>query len=154
MAMTSSIAPLRAFALAVPLLLSGCADAQPKPPDRATQTPTIIEEVLRYGLHQFAPRDEGAESALCVAVREGNLPIDPSPFIMRRLNNRKAQPQSACQAARTFIAGPIEWLRDDEVSVRGGYLRPSDGEMRLAYRVVRENGRWVCLGPIVSSDPL
>ena len=155
-AMTKSIAPISAFALAVPLLLAGCAgaDAQPKPLDRATQTPLIIEEVLRYGIHQFAPKEDGAEGALCVAVREGNLPTDPSPSIMRRLSNKQAQPQSECKAAKTLIAGPIEWLRDDEVRVKGGYLRASEGETRLAYRVVRENGRWVCVGPIISWDPL
>ena len=154
--MTKPITQLSAFALAVPLLLAGCAGAyaQPKPPDRASQVPLIIEEVLRYGIQQFAPKEAGAESALCVAVREGALPRDPSPSIMRRLGNLQAQPQSECKASRTLSAGPIEWLRDDEVRVKGGYLRASEGETRLAYRVVREHGRWVCVGPIISWDPL
>ena len=116
--------------------------------------PLIIEEVLRYGIHQFAPKEDGAESSLCVAVREGALLTDPSPAIMRRLNNKQAQPKSECKAARTLIAGPIEWLRDDEVRVKGGYVRATEGEARLAYRVVRENGSWVCVGPIISADPL
>jgi hypothetical protein len=154
--MTRSISRVSGFALAVPLLLAGCAgaNAQPKPPDRGAQVPLIIEEVLRYGIHQFAPKEDGAESALCVAVREGALLTDPSPSIMRGLNNKQAQPKSECKAARTLIAGPIEWLRDDEVRVKGGYVRATEGEAHLAYRVVREHGRWVCVGPIISADPL
>lgn len=154
--MTKPIKPLSAFALAVPLLLAGCAgaDAQPKPLDRASQVPLIIEEVLRYGIHQFAAKEAGAEGALCVAVREGALPADPSPSIMRRLGNTQALPQSECKTSKTLIAGPIEWLRGDEVRVKGGYLRASEGETRLAYRVVRENGRWMCVGPVISWDPL
>jgi hypothetical protein len=152
---TKSKTPLSGLALAVPLLLAGCAgaNAQPKPPDRGAQVPLIIEEVLRYGIHQYAPKGDGAESPLCVAVRDGGLPMDPSPSIMRGLNNKQVQPKSECKAARTLIAGPIEWLRDDEVRVKGGYLRATEGEARFAYRVVRENGRWVCVGPIISSDP-
>lgn len=154
--MTGSIAPLSQLALALPLLLAGCAgvDSPPAAPDRSTQAALIIEEVLRYGIHQFAPKGDRAESALCVAVREGGPPMDPSPSMMRGLNNRLAQPKSGCQAARTLIAGPIEWLRDDEVRVKGGYLRATEGETRLEYRVVREHGRWVCVGPIISADPL
>ena len=80
--------------------------------------------------------------------------MDPSPAMMVRLNSKQLQPQSKCRATKTLIAGPIEWLRDDEVRVRGGYLRATEGETRLAYRVVRESGRWECLGPIISWDPL
>ena len=150
------ITPISVLALAWPLLLGGCAgaDTQPKPLDRATQAPLIIEEVLRCEIHQFSSKADGADSSVCVAVREGNSPTDPDPSIMRRLNNKQIQPQSGCKAARTLIAGPIEWLRNDEVRVKGGYLRASEGETRLAYRVVRENGRWACVGPIISWDPL
>ena len=154
--MTESISPISAFVLVVPLLLAGCTgvDGKPKPMDRAIQAPLIIEEVLRYGIQQLAPKEDGVESAWCVAVREGSLPTDPGPAVMRRLGNKQAQPQSECKAAKTLIVGPIEWLRDDEVRVKGSYLRASEGETRLAYRVVRESGRWVCVGPIISADPL
>jgi len=153
--MTKLIGQYFGWVGAVALLWAGCsgAAAQPKPPDRASQAPLIIEEVLRYEVQQFASKGGEAE-AFCVAVRESTVSVDPSPAIMRRLNSTQLQPQSKCTATKTLIAGPIEWLRDDEVRVRGGYLRATEGETRLAYRVVREGGRWECLGPIISWDPL
>ena len=154
--MTKSMASISVFTLAVPLLLAGCggAHAQPKPPERASQVLLIIEEVLRYEVNQFSPKEGGPEGAVCLGVREASLVADPSPSIMRRLDTPQAMPQSGCKAGKTLIAGPIEWLRDDEVRVKGAYVRASEGEVRLAYRVVRENGRWVCLGPVISWDPL
>ena len=153
--MTKLIGQRFGLVVVVPLLWAGCsgAAAQPKPPDRASQAPLIIEEVLRYQVHQFASKGGEAE-AFCVAVREDTVLVDPSPAMMARLNSKQLQPQSKCTATKTLIAGPIEWSRDDEVRVRGGYLRATEGETRLAYRVVRESGRWECLGPIISWDPL
>ena len=153
--MTKLIGQRFGLVVVVPLLWAGCsgAAAQPKPPDRASQAPLIIEEVLRYQVHQFASKGGEAE-AFCVAVREDTVLVDPSPAMMARLNSKQLQPQSKCTATKTLIAGPIEWSRDDEVRVRGGYLRATEGETRLAYRVGRESGRWEPLGPIISWDPL
>ena len=137
------------------VLLTGCggSDVQPRSSDRAAEAASILEQAIRYGVHQFAPKDGGDGSALCIAIREGNLPTDPNPSIMRRLNNGQAQPWTQCKAAATLLVGPIEWLDDDEVRVKAGYVRASRGESRLAYRVVRENGNWICVGPIISWDP-
>jgi hypothetical protein len=147
---------LRAFALAVPLLWAGCAgaDARAKPLNRTSQVPMITEEVLRYQVRQFSPKDEVPPSEMCVAFREGGTLTDPDPAILQRLNNSRVRPRSNCNAAQTLVAGPIEWLRDDEVLVKGAYIRHTQGEMRLVYRVVHENGHWVCVGPVLSSDPL
>ena len=124
------------------------------PTDRPGQVPFILEAVLRYQVHEFALREGGRDGTLCVAVREAGRLTDPGPAIMLRLGNRQAQPQSACTGDETLIIGPVEWSRDDEVRVRGGFLKATEGETPLAYRVVREEGRWVCVGPIVSWDPL
>ncbi len=155
-AMTKPILPTSAIVLVFPLLLAGCAgaDARPEPLDRAAQVPLIVGEVLRYEIHQFAPKEGGPDGVVCVAVREEKQATDPGPGIMQRLSGMQAEPQSKCKGRRTLMAGPVEWVRDDEVRVKGGYLRASEGETRLAYRVVLENGRWECVGPIVSWDPL
>ncbi len=151
--MSKSLSPVSVLILLVPILLTGCggADAQPKPGDRPGQEPLIVEAVLRYGIHQFSP---GAESGLCVGVSEGGTPTDPAPSIMRRLVDTKAHPQSACKGRNTLIVGQVDWLRDDEVRVMTSYLQSSQGEKRLAYRVIREDDHWVCVGPILLLDPL
>jgi len=142
--------------LACSFFLAGCvgADAQPKALDRATQAPLILGEVLRYEIQRFAANAGEAEGVLCVAVRDGQAARDPSPDIMQSIGGLRAQPQSRCQGNETLIAGPIEWVRDDEVHVKGGHIRGSEGERLLAYRVVLEAGQWKCVGPIVSWDPL
>jgi len=151
--MTKSLSPISVLILVAPTFLTSCAgaDAQPKPGDRLGQVPLIVEAVLRFGTHQFSP---GVESGLCVGVSEGGALTDPSHSIMRRLIDTKAQPQSACKAGNTLIIGQVDWLREDEVRVKASYLQSSQGERRLAYRVVREDDRWVCVGPILSLDPL
>lgn len=145
----SSVAAL----LGLSLLLAGCVPARPesRATDRLASAPLIIGEVLRYGVRQFAP---DAEGGLCVGVREGDALTDPGPSIMRLLGDTQARPQSSCKATGTLITGSIDWLGDDHVRVKASYREASQGERSLAYRVVREDDRWVCVGPILSLDPL
>jgi hypothetical protein len=155
--MTKSIVSLRACGYLVMWPLAGCISAagQPRPVDRASQTSSILAEVFRYEIRQLAAEGtEASGSAMCVAVREGASTSDPNQSILRQLDKR-VRPRSACGAAAvTLIAGPIDWLRDDELRVKGALLRAADGERPLAYRVVRKNGRWLCVGPVLSWDPL
>jgi len=135
------------------LAWAGCEGASPQPPQsRAAQEPAIIEEVLRYAVRQFVREDPAG--LLCLGVRDGGTVRDPEPSALQRLSLRDVTPISSCQATRTLLIGPVDWLRDDEVRVKGSYRRGDIGETRLAYRVVREHDRWVCVGPIISLDPL
>jgi hypothetical protein len=145
---------LSVLALLPPLGLTGCtrADVQSQPLDRAAEGPRIIEQVLRYEIHQFSSKAGPDGGPACVAVREGGRLVDPSPTTMLRLG-AKARPQSECNEAAVLIAGPVEWQRDDEVRVRGGQKQWAN-ETSLAYRVVREDGNWRCVGPIIPWDPL
>ena len=149
---TNSGSSVAAF-LALSVLLAGCvgACAKSQATDRIASAPLIIGEVLRYGVRQFAP---GAEGGLCVAFREGGALMDPGPSIMRLLGDTQARPQSSCKATGTLIAESLDWLGDDHVRVKASYREASQGERAIAYRVVREDGRWVCAGPILSLDPL
>jgi hypothetical protein len=142
--------------LALPLLLAGCfgADARARRLDRTAQTSSIIEAVLRYELRQFEAREGGPDGVVCVGVREGGVLTDPKPDLLLKLSVYRLQPQSACKGTQTLVVGPVDWVRDDEVRVSGGRIRASEGETRLAYRVVREDDRWVCVGPVIASDPL
>jgi hypothetical protein len=148
-----------AFGMALLPLLVACtgADARFRPTDRASQVPLIIEEVLRYEI-QEAKKDAGGElhGGVCVAVRDGTTTGDPGEEIMSRLGGPEVRPRSACDVEKglTLVAGPVEWVQNNEVRVKGAVLRAGLGEKSLAYRVVREDGRWACAGPILSWDPL
>lgn len=145
----SSVAAFLSLSVLLAGWVGGCAESRAT--DRAAAAPLIIGEVLRYGVRQFSP---GAEGGLCVAVREGKDLADPDPSIMRLLGDTQARPQSSCKATGTLIAGSLEWLGDDHVRVGASYREASQGERSLAYRVVREDDRWVCVGPVLSLDPL
>lgn len=144
-------------ALSLSMAACGGTRALPAEAGRADATPSILAEVLSYEVRQFGEEADGAV-AVCIGVRENDGPQDPSPLVMRRLIAAKnVTPQSACSVTNTLtlVAGPVEWLAPEEVRVRGSYLRSSPrASSSLAYRVVFQGGRWVCLGPIVSADPL
>ncbi len=140
--------------VAAMFLWNGCeTDAKPALNDRGTHRPLIIEAVLRCGVQEFAKSD-GSDGALCLGVRDAGPVVDPAPSMLMNLNRAGVQPMSSCKATRTLIVGPIEWLRDDEVRVKADYAMASGRTRPLAYRVVREDERWVCVGPILSVDPL
>jgi hypothetical protein len=148
---------VRPVALELLLASAGCGGvgAAHQASDRAAQVPVILEVVLRYQIEERADTRNEPPETLCIAVRHDGRTSDPDADVMRRLG-RPAQALSACEGATglTVIAGPVEWLRDDEVRVKGAYRRGTQGETPLAYRVVREEGQWVCAGPILSWDPL
>lgn len=145
-----------AVCLGLAMFLAGCAGsgARSKPLDRTAETPSIIEAVLRYELRQIAARETGPEADVCLGVREGAVLMDPKRDLLLKLGGHRVQPQSACKGTQTLVVGPVDWVRDDEVRVSGGRIRASEGETRLAYRVVREDDRWVCVGPVIALDPL
>jgi hypothetical protein len=141
------------------LVAAACrsADAPPRPSDRAAELPSILEEVLRYEIRQFAGESGSGNAAACVAIRDGKDTRDPSDAVLQRLRKSGAvRPRSSCEGdqALTLIAGPVEWRADDEVYASGGYIRPGRGETPLKYRVLWEEGQWSCVGPILSWDPL
>jgi hypothetical protein len=53
----------------------------------------------------------------------------------------------------TLVAGPIQWISDSEIRVKGMYRQRTGAGAAPSYRVVRESGRWTCVGPILSYDP-
>jgi hypothetical protein len=61
---------------------------------------------------------------------------------------------AAGEPAMVLGVGPIDWLRDDDALVRGRYFRTAAASASPLYRVVLENGRWRCLGPVIEGLPL
>jgi hypothetical protein len=146
---------------AVALLASvtaGCAAPRDAPPrDRASQAAAILEEVFRCEVRQLVPAREGGAERLCLSVRDESGLHDPSPEVLIALSRGQLVGEgTTCPpvGATRLVAGPIEWIADGEVRVRGENPRDGRGSAALLYRVVWSAGRWECLGPISQYDPL
>lgn len=126
----------------------------------------ILEAVLVYQAWQFADTD-AAEMPICLAVAEGDEPVDPSQAFLERVGKKvDVRAVSQCRTSPTGVTtgdgapamvlgvGPINWLADDEALVRGRYFRTAAASARPLYRVVLESGRWHCLGPVIEGVPL
>jgi hypothetical protein len=152
----------RVVGLASTLALIACLGAGPRlpSPDRASDTQEILEETLACQIRQFATEQgRAAGAAVCIGIRDERQLADPKPALVSHLVARLGAgvvPRSVCPAVATLhlVAGPIDWLKDDEVRVAGSYSRGDRGETPLRYRVVKEADRWACAGPIISWDPL
>jgi len=89
---------------------------------------------VRDALHQSLPDVRAAEAC---AIVEGDVYLAGSRV-----------------PAALLTSGPIRWIAADEVEVTGGFARTRASTSRPTYRVVRDGGRWVCLGPVVTGVPL
>lgn len=146
---------LKAFLCAILLAGCGAASGPDNSNDRATQAPVVLAEVLRYELQQFVAAHEPEGATICVAVKEAGGPVDPSVATLKTLGREGLLPISRCgdRGDITLVAGPIEWISDSEVRAKGSYRRRTGAGSAPVYRVVRESGRWTCVGPILSFDP-
>jgi hypothetical protein len=126
----------------------------------------VLEAVLVYQAWQFTDAD-GPEMAICVAVAEGEEAVDPTQALLERVREKiSVLPVSQCRTERKGVTtadgrpamilgvGPVRWLADDDALVRGRYFRKAATSASPLYRVVLEQGRWQCLGPVVEGVPL
>ena len=125
---------------------------------REAQSLPILEEVFRYELQQFMEMaQEPAGTPVCLGIAEDKRIVDPPEDLMGRLGRGSSVlPESKCSGstAARLGAGPIEWVSDAEVRVKGTFRSTARGSVPLLYRVVQESGKWRCLGPIIGYDPL
>lgn len=120
--------------------------------------------VLRYEAKQFLSEDR---LPMCVAI-EGS-PDGTDARVQEALHStlpgiRLAEACAVVDGevylagsrvpAALLTSGPIRWIADDEAEVQGGITRTRSSSRRPLYRVVRDGGRWVCLGPVVTGMPL
>ena len=144
--------------LAASFLTTSCGLMVEKPKSiaaRGAETPAIIEASLRCALQQHQKEASDLGATLCVGVRDAQGLHDPTEETLKRLGPDHVRALSDCHAdtAIALVAGPVEWLEDNEVRVSATYARASRLDRRLAYRVVREETRWYCAGPVLSWDP-
>ena len=144
-------------------LVAGVACSPPPAPEGDVAS-LVHAAVLRYEAKQFLSEDRlpacfaihGAPGGMDARVREALHPTLPG-----------LRPAEACAVvegevylagsrvpAALLTSGPIRWIAHDEAEVHGGFTRTRSSSQRPVYRVVRDGGRWVCLGPVVTGVPL
>ena len=128
---------------------------------------SIHAAVLKYEVRQFLANEK--ELPVCVSSLDPSL--DDASFREMRehfasngvaiwradqcdLTSEDVLLASSRRAAALVQSGPVEHVGADEAHVRGGFRRQGRTLTRPTYRVVREAGRWVCLGPIITGVPL
>ena len=118
-------------------------------PTRAADEQDIAEAVFRYQFDHNASAIQNKASRYCLS-----LPGDRSPgeaFIQRFAGNQPPV-ASADECERVggknlyFRIQRYDWRKDNEVWVRGGYSEGRFSSSVEAFRVVRQNGRWVVKG--------
>jgi hypothetical protein len=134
---------------------AGCGLAASSGPgrDRRADEKAILKEVLAYEIKQFHGPDHNSES-ICVGVATARGVSDPSDELLNSLQSGVIR-YSGCPSdtAVKLVAGPVEWLKKDEVRVKGSHAH-GNTDTALLYRVTWDSGRWACLGPIIGYDPL
>ena len=151
----------RAWAL-VTLAAGVACSRSPAPEGDATSL--VHAAVIRYEARQFLSEERlptcvaihGSSDRLDARVREALQPGMPdirSADACAIVDGEVYLAGSRVPAA-LLTSGPIRWIADDEAEVTGGFTRTRSSTRRPVYRVVRDGGRWVCLGPVVTGVPL
>ena len=136
--------------------------------DLATET-AVLEAVFRQQIREHLDATaRAARTVICLAVNPGGAAQSPGRDFMARFAPETAvrraaecdpRPIGAVEAmtlrpAVIVTAGPIEWIAEDEAWVEVSYFRTARLGAQRRYRVVRERGGWVSLGPILRDGPL
>jgi len=147
------------------LVFAACMACAHPPAPEGDVAPLIHAAVLRYEAKQFL---SGERLPTCIRI-QGHAGDEILAGVRDVLNQTLPDIRSAEACAIVegdvylsgsrvpavlLTSGPIRWIADDEVQVDGGFARTKSSTSRPTYRVVRDGGRWVCLGPVVTGMPL
>jgi len=154
-----------ALGLGLAALVARPAAAQPAPDPRADE---VVEAAFRQQIG-FWLRDDALESrtVVCLAIEQSGVSHSVAKTYLLRFRGQQGLRRSAeCEAraggaveratgrpAVLLAVGNVTWIAPDEawVSVRHFRSRHSTGLQQ--FRVVREQARWICLGPILKLSP-
>lgn len=151
----------RAWAL---VALAASVSCRRPPAPEGDAVSQIHAAVLRYEAKQFLSEDR---LPTCVAIQGSPDGTDARVHEALHPTLPDIRSAEACtivdgevylagsrEPAALLTSGPIRWIADDEAEVAGGFTRSRSSSRRPLYRVVRDGGRWVCLGPVVTGMPL
>jgi hypothetical protein len=140
----------------------------PSAPDSVTESAVFLAVFQQQILEHLDAAERSRGTVICIAIDPGSAAQSPSRDFMARLRDERAvrgagecdpRPAGAVEAttlrpAIIVTAGPIEWVSADEAWVKVRYFRSARASALRRYRVVKERGSWVTLGPILLDDPV
>jgi hypothetical protein len=119
------------------------------PASRVDAEPDIFEAVFRYQFgHNASAIQQGAER-YCLTLPGERMPGEQ---FLQRFQGHRPPVTAASQCERQsgkhlfFRLQRLDWRKDSEVWVRGGYWEGNLSSSIEMFRVVRENGMWVVKG--------
>lgn len=116
---------------------------------RAAAEPEIYEAVFRYQFDHNASAIQKRAEKYCLFLPGENR---PSAQFLQRFEGNHPPVLSVDQCERRsgkalfFRIQRLDWRKDNEVWVRGGYWEGNLSSSIELFRVLNENGRWVVKG--------
>jgi hypothetical protein len=153
--------PSIAIALALMALAAAPAIAQPVLDPQAEEA---IEAAFRQQIAFWLNEDaRKAQTVICLAIEQAGETHSVGLDYLRRfrgipelrrgaeceLRRNGAVERATGRPAVLITAGGVEWITPDEAWVSVRHYRNRLASGAHPYRVVREQARWVCLGPIL-----
>jgi hypothetical protein len=143
----------------------GAVHAQAPEKKAAIATTTAEDAVFMAVLRQQIKDWSG--SIICLGIDPGAAPQSPSKDFMARFgSDARIRTLTECEPraqgaidgvsrrpAVILTAGPIDWVAADEAHVTLTYFRSRQRSALRTYRVVKEPGGWISLGPILKDAP-
>ena len=140
--------------LAVLFAATGCAAApapadNPASPARAAAADDIAEAVFRYQFDHNASAIQKRAETYCLTLPGEKMPS--AEFLQRFAGNRPpvaAADQCERKSGKNlfFQIQKLDWRKDDEVWVRGGYWEGNLSSSIEMFRILYENGKWAVKG--------
>lgn len=119
------------------------------PASRSAAEPEIYEAVFRYQFDHNASAIQQKAARFCLSLPGERMPA--ADFLRRFEGNRPpvvadSQCSRGSRGDLYFRIQKLDWRKDGEVWVRGGYWEGNLSSSTEIYRAVLENGKWVIKG--------
>jgi len=118
-------------------------------PSRAAAEDDIAEAVFRYEFDHNASRLQKHAEKYCLSLPGEKM---PSAEFLQRFGGNQPPVAAADQCERKagrnlfFRVLKLDWRKDNEVWVRGGYWEGNLSSSIELFRVVDEHGKWIVKG--------
>lgn len=146
------------------LLAASSAAAQPASDLRTEQ---VVDAALRQQIAFWLTADaRRTGTVVCVSVEQGGVARSASKGDLDRFRETAVRPGADCEVraggaverssgrpAVLLTIGAVSWRGPDEAVVTVRYFRSRLSSSSQELRVVKEQERWLCLGPIVRMSP-